>query len=450
MGNRGLAVARHPAKQTRAMMMKRVTTAVRSLANREAAKKTNKLSYKMREALLEQAPLLVNGIWMKSGDIVKPWFQLVKPETRVRHQKDKEFQAWCRAHKVHTKTRDFLVDAHLHGDGLAELEYDDSGMSDADVSESSVLQDVHRIDPVGVDLELRKDGRYDLVQRVFVDTIRLGPDRYSTFENRTLAGHVHGLSSVEVAYHVGLSCVKGDQTIGEVLYHSGIPREHWQIAKPEQGEIENLQEQILDPTFERAMVTDADTESKTLNPSGVDPTPYHAWIKLGIAASIGVPVMMLEGAQAGAVVGSETNISQYQSNLSLDQRLILEPEIERWVNGIFGLTSDDYDIMWNPFPMLPSIDASLRLTKANAFNLYKNGGLTIEAAARLAGIDIDPKKDIADLVTPVNGQLPPDAAVDGDMPMDDDDEESPEQEEEAPVNMGRGKAPGRNGGAKRA
>lgn len=431
---KGVAV-QEPQLSTRRMLMKRATTAVRQLAAREAAKKQNRLSSRVREALLTQAPLLVNGIWKQSGDVVRPWFKLVNPETNVRHSKDKEFQAWCRAHKLQMKTRDFLVDAHLHGDGYAEYEFDDSGQSDADVGDEATQLDVHRIDPVGVDLELRNDGRYDLVQRIFADTIRLSPDRFGTFENRTLAGHVHGLSTVEVAFHIGKSNVQGDQTIGEILFHSGIPREHWTINKPGPGEIEDLQEQILDPTFERAMVTDAETQSKVLNPAGIPPKDYLEWIKISYAAAIGMPVMMLEGAQAGAVVGSETNIQDYQSTLSMIEHLVLEPEMERIVDGVLGLSSDEYDIMWNPFPILPSLDASIRLTKANAFNLLKNAGLTIEAAAREAGIQIDPKKDIADLLEPEDGQLRPDAAVDGDV--DEDDEDTPEPEEEAPASTGR-------------
>jgi hypothetical protein len=408
----------------------RATTVVRQANHRIAAQKMNRTSAAVREALLRQTPLLVRGVWKVTGDAVKPWFHLVDPLTRQPLPEDEVFQAWARQHRLQEKMRDALVDGHLHGDGYAELEWADTAPSISDVAPSAPLSDVHMVDPHGVDLELREDGRYDLVQTVHTATVRLHPDRYHVFPNRTLRGFVHGLSSVEVAYHVALSAVKGDQTIGEVLYHSGIPREHWTIEKGEQDDIDNLTRMINDPLFQRALVTDEKTKANVLNPSGVDPSNYHAWIKLSVAAVLGIPVMMLEGAQAGDVTGSETNIDQYHQDLELVRELNLRPGLERIIGGVTGLQTVDYEIQWNPFPIGAATQAVIARDRATAFSLLRANGLTVEAAAREAGLTLDPEADLEDATAPQAGRLPARAAVD----------DEPEQEAAAPVQRERNAA----------
>lgn len=423
------------------LSFQRATTNVRNVLRRMNAEKANRTSVRVREAILRQTPLLVRGIFKVTGDTVQPWFRIVDPQTRKTLPDDAAFQAFARTHQLQQKCRDALVDGHLHGNGYMELEWGDDGASIEEVREATSLVDAHSIDPSTVDLELREDGRYDLVQRVFTDTVRLHPDRYHDFPNLTLRGYVHGLASVEVIYHVAMSNIKGDQSLGEVLYHSGIPREHWTWEGAEQGDIDELTAIVMDPRFERAVVTDADVESKVNNPSGVEPTPYHAWVKLSIAAVLGIPVMMLEGAQAGAVVGSETNLHQYQQDLALVRTLNLHPGLERVINGVTGLTSLDYEIQWNPFPLPDAVRAVIARDRASAFMqlLAARGGgkrLTLLAAAREAGITLDPEKDLEDAFTAAlpNGLLPP--------VTDEESEEGAPMPEEA--------APGTNGGRRRA
>lgn len=401
--------APRPRRRAR-LFFQRFTEAARSVFLHEEPR-ANRLDADILEALFSQEPWLNRGITKHAGDVVKHGFRLTKPsEANTDHAEDKDFQAWARSIRLAPKWNDGLVSAHVYGDGLLEYEYDDGGSGDAPVLEGAELVDVHVVDPAYVRFRRFKDDdgtrRHYLVQEVKGgEVVKLHPDRYEHLRLKKLPGRKHGLSSVEVAFHAAMSKVKADQGLGEILYRNGVPFRQAAIKDASDQDIADLTKILLDRKMRDWVVWDDSLVVTQHNPSAPNPQPYYDALGESIAAAIGVGVMMLKGAQAGAVTGSETNLVDYHSDLLQVKVNVLEPGLERVVAGRLGLTADEYDVAWAPFPVSDEAEAVALRERATAFTLLKGAGVDPTEAARVAGLEL---KATAFLPAPAApGLLPP-------------------------------------------
>lgn len=382
------------AKPNRRLMLARLTSIVRN-AGAGIVQRPSVVRPEVLEQLYRQEPLLTRGIQKHSGDVVKHWFRLVKPGTTEEHQANKAFQAWARQKQLKAKTRNALISSHVYGDGFFEYEWSDKGLStvEAPPPPGNRLLDVHLIDAATVRLEkhVRRQGKdrvleFELVQMV-EDMVRLHPTRYDHVRLKTLPGFVHGIASVEAAYHAALSKIKGDQAVGEILFYAGQPYRRFGVNSEDQDDIATVTKMVQSPEFQRGIVWDNSLTVEQFNPEGIDPGPYHAIMKSSIAAAIGIPVMLLEGAQAGAVEGSETNLDDYQGDLRGVQELIT-PVMERIASGVTGLPTDAFEVYWEPFPTSPQKEAMVLREKFTAFSMATTSGVTKQAAAKLLKLDL--------------------------------------------------------------
>lgn len=335
------------------------------------------------------------GILKHSGDVVKQGFRILDADG-LEHPLNPEFQEWMRQRKFIPKLRDAIISAHITGDGLLEREWiDTDGGSVASTSpppEGAALNDIHVIDAAYCRFTPFTDESgavgFMLVQRVpSGDVVKLHPKRYHHIKLKSMPGLVHGLSSIEAGYHAALSKVKGDQGIGEILFHSGTPKLHGGIDNASPDEIEAVFEMMNDPDFTRGFVWDSRLKVSQLNPQGIDVQPFYQMLKVSIAAAIGLPVMLLEGAQAGAVTGSETNLDDYHSDLKQIHANILNPVIEDVFRSWSG--DESFSIAWNDFPQSRREEAEGIEKRVTAWTLLMGQGVKPAAAARICGLDLD-------------------------------------------------------------
>lgn len=368
--------------------LKRLTEAARRPGAR--AQRVNRLSYEVRESIYRQEPWLLRGVNKQTGDLVKHGFTVILPDAEDSHPDDPLFQAWLRRTRALQIVRQALIAAHVHGDGLVEIEWDDEATDGSQpVPDGAMPVAVYVIDPVSCTFEKNKEtDEQFLVQDNFGRPVVLHPDRYHHFFFNRLPGHVHGIATVEVVYHAALSKVKGDQGSGEVVYNAGQPKVHSQTKDPTPGEIEEKTEMINDGDFVRGYATDDRTTITQLNPLALDPkTYYDAW-KSSEAAGIGIPVMMLEGAQAGAVTGSETNLVDYHSDQHQVKVNVLDDFFKRMASAVLLADETEFDLKWSEPPMSKQAMAVAARDAATAFGLFRTNGFTPEAAARLSGLEV--------------------------------------------------------------
>lgn len=384
--------------------LRRATEAIRR-AGQQAAR-VNRLDWRTREAIYRQEPFFLRCVDKQTGDLVKHGFKVVKVGDEDKHQDDDLVQAWFEDTDAWGRIRESLIGSHLHGDGPVEIEWDDGGDPRSPVADDALPVAVHVIDPVGVKFIKERDGDRDLVFLVQQNLnggqpVVLHPDRWHHLFFHRLPGMLHAIASVEVAYHALLAKVKGDQGTGELVYNAGQPKVHAAIKDPRPDEIDETIEMVNNPDFVRGYVTDDRTAFDQLNPVVFNPTPFYAEWKGSAAAAVGLPIALAEGVQAGEVTGSETNLTDYHSDLRLAEVLVLEPLVKRVIKGLLGDTK--FRVKWNDPPTLPSAEATQRRDKANALNQFLAAGLTKEAAAREAGLKLSED----DFEEEPEGVLPP-------------------------------------------
>lgn len=355
------------------------------------------------EHVYRECPPLKRGIDKSSGDAVKLGFTITTPEGEE-HPLNAEVQEWCRRVDLKSKLRQALIDAHIYGDGLLELDYDDEGAATDPVPGNATLVDVHVIDPIDIEIRIMGGERFLTQRRTSGGPeVTFHPDRWHHVRVSKSSGHAHGIPTTHTAWHASKAWIKGLQGMGEILYHSGIPVRHY-LTDPEasDAELDDLAALLSNDRFKRGFVWRQPLEVQQHNPQVLDPEPYYAELLNSIAGAVGIPAMMLVGAQAGAVTGSETNLDDYHSDLQQLQENILTPIIERVVFSLHGLLPEAYDVEWHPFPRNDLDEAQSIRERVAAFGLLVNAGVTAEAAARETGLGIteDEVRSMADAMAP--------------------------------------------------
>lgn len=393
------------------LQLKRATEAARRAGLRAA--RNHRIDWRVLEAISTQEPFFLRCVEKQTGDMVKHGFKVVKVGDEDKHDSDDLVQAWLRNEFILSRIRQALINAHVYKEGLVEIEWDDGGAPETAVPDDALPVTVHVIDTVGIRFEKGKGEDADkefLVQDLGGQRpVVLHPSRYHRFHFHFVGRPV---SSAEIAYHALMAQVKGVQGGGEVVYNAGQPKAHAQVKDPKPNELDETTEMINSDDFVRGYATDDRTIITQLNPATFDPSPFHAEWHLCAAAAVGVPVMMGEGAQAGAVTGSETNVADYHSDLRLVETTILEPFFTILVRHFVG--SAEFDISWIDPPTMPTVEATQRREKAAALNQFIAAGLTKEAAAREAGLKLseeDFEEEPEGIMPPVmpgpGGQPPP-------------------------------------------
>lgn len=377
----------------RRLAMIRATQSTRSAAVGGEGRSANRLSPHKLEEVYRQEPLLRRAIHKWSGAIVREWFKVVDPKTGQEHQVNQLVQAWARHIKLKRKLRDVLVASRTYGDILVEFEWDDDASSDQPVLANSFLVDVHTIDPVTATLrevvDENGDVRVKLVQQTGASKITLHPDRVRHEVIDRLEGRLRGLSAIEVAFHNAISKIQGDQASGEILFHAGVPHKHIKIIEATDDEIEFYTNMLKDPKFSRGLATDENISITQLNPVVLDPEPFYDHFRDSIAAAVGLPSMMVEGAQAGQVSGSETNLEDFRGDITDIRENILDGLIEDIIWGLTGLDFSEFEIKWNPFPRNKESEAKTWRELANAVAVLINScRLKPEAAFELVGVTV--------------------------------------------------------------
>ena len=422
-----------PIEQAPKADVSRISLARMSAAQQRGVNASNRpavLSHRTLEAIYRQEPLCQRGIKKHTGDLVKLGFTVILPGDEEPHEEDDLVQAWFRDGFVWTSIRDALISAHVHGDGYVEIEWDDGGAGNEPVQDGAIPVAIHVIDPLGIRFIEDEDDDGEELLYLVQDLskgrqVTLHPDRYHHFKFTQLPGYVHGVSTIEAAYHACIAKVKGDQALGEILYSNGTPKDVAIVKDAKPGELEDVAAMLTDPGFVRGYVWDDRLTMTRLPPGALNPRSFYEQFETSIAAAIGIPVMHPKGAQAGAVEGSETNITDYHSDLRQGQVTVLEPLVARLVGPLIGELPAGFDVSWHDPPVSPDKMAVRVRDQATAFTLLKDAGITKEAAARLVGLEVDEEdfEDEPDVLPPVTpGNVPPGAQPNGQAAAEEEDD----------------------------
>lgn len=361
------------------------------------------------EQVYRQEPVLRRAILKHAGDLVRQGFRLVTPDADPEaHPENDAFQAWARRIHLHDKLRDLVVSAHVYGDGFAELAYPSTDNPATPVTESERLDNVFVADPTRAHLAPKDGDVWYVEERDFgVSDQPFHPDRYDQLVINSLPGYLHGLPTTEAAWHAAHSKVMGDQAIGEVLFHCGVPFRHARIDGADEDEVDEFTAFLNQDEVIRGYASDETHEITQLNPETVDPGPFYEALVESIAAAVGIPKAIARGAQAGSVAGAEENTRQYHEDLQAGQQTILTPFVERLAQARLGLDAGSVRVEWHGFEIDEQKLAETQERLARAFNQLVIAGIQPEAAAETLGLDLD-----ADAFTesPL-GSLPPGGGV---------------------------------------
>ncbi|MHA2068383.1 MAG: anti-CBASS protein Acb1 family protein [Candidatus Thorarchaeota archaeon] len=129
-------------------------------------------------------------------------------------------------------------------------------------------------------------------------------------------------------------------------------------------------------------------EFKLHSPKNVlDPEPYYRNTISTLSAGLLVPKVLLEGAGAGTISGSTTNLDSFFSDVTAEQNMIITPFIRDFFQKMFdlgvmkryGWTKNfipDYRIVWNPPYELSGEElARQELMEARALAVLKDAGI---------------------------------------------------------------------------
>lgn len=371
--------------------LRRLTSRQRSALQANA--KPGRRSSKALEAMFRSQPYLIRGVTKQVGDCLKHGFRVTMPGTEDDHPVNQLVQAWWRDQFIDQRFVDGGVSGHVHGDGILEIEWSDDGEANTAPPDSAEPIDVHVVDATTVTLKLLKaeDDRMHVfaVQKVpgRRDVI-LHPDRFIQIRHLRMPGFLHGYSTVEAAFDAAMAKVKGTKGAGEFLFHSGQPKIYASLKNGQDDEIEEVLAMINDDDFILGYAWDDRLTIEQLNPVAYDPKPFQEALVEEMAAALGMPVALLTGVQAGSVTGSETNLTDYHSDLVQAQHHVYEPGVTRLVSGLTGLDPGDFDIVWHPFPSLPQMEAVASRDQSTAFANYVLNGVNPVKAGQLVGIDL--------------------------------------------------------------
>lgn len=413
------------------LLLQRLTRATRT-AGLGSEQRANRLNPEKLEAIFRQEPLLQRAVYMHAGDLVKMGFDLVDKKGDPLPGGD-VVAAWFRDAFWTARTQEAIVGAHVHGDGLVEIEWDDTRDATQAPPASSLPVALHVIDPATCDFEpfTDKDGRTRdmLVQRAGGDVVRLHPDRYHHLVLKKLPGYKHGLSSVEAAAHAAIAKIKGDQGSGEAVYYAGVGKQLFTLANASDPELEAVAAMVANPDFIRAFIWNDRLKAQELNPTVLDPAPFYAAWKGSICAAVPVPEALVTGVNAGGVTGSETNLTHYHGDLLQVDKTVLEPFVVRLVVGLTGYEPGEFDVKWREWPVSKQQEAATLRELSTALLNLDTFGLTKEAAARLAGLQVtkedfkpEPPPGFLPPVSPMlqPGEAPPDGNAEDAAPAQDE------------------------------
>lgn len=367
------------------------------------------------EQAYRQEPFLRRAILKHSQKLIAQWFQLETPEGE-KHPEDEAFQDWARRAELREKLKDIVISSHVYGDGFLELAWSDGGSREP-VTESAILQNVFVVDPTQVHLFTSDEGGRDDVflveeKNAGRSDLTLHPDRYEQLVLHDLPGYLHGLATVEAAWHAAHSKVMADQAVGEILFHCGVPFRHAKIAGGDDDETDKFTEFLNRDEVIRGFASDETIDISQLNPETVDPGAYYDALVESVAAAVGVPKVMVRGAQAGSVTGSELNRDQFHDDLSDLQESVLTPIVRSLAESRLGLDRDGFRVAWHAFGTDPADDADIKQTKARAFQHLVSSGVPPRLAADI--VDLPVPEDAEAFQAPEwmrEGTIPPGGGV---------------------------------------
>lgn len=188
-------------------------------------------------------------------------------------------------------------------------------------------------------------------------------------------------------------------------------------------------------------------EFKLHSPKNVlDPEPYYRNTISTLSAGLLVPKVLLEGAGAGTISGSTTNLDSFFSDVTAEQNMIISPFIRDFFQKMFdlgvmrkyGWTKNyvpDYIIDWNPPYELSGEElARQELMEARALAALKDAGIysrnqcLIELGQPKSK---DPDDDIAKSRWEIAAEAKAaEAPPEGENPDEPDDDEPPKKPEE--------------------
>lgn len=360
----------------------------------------NRISFRDRFQIYVQNPFYRNGVLLSTNDTVREWVKVVDPDGEPLEAENREWEMWSREISLKRKTRDALTQAHVFDNGIAELVFDDDGPPNAEAPAGAELVDVNILPRKTTNLTLRQaeDGsyRFGAKHRPFgAQQIEFHPDRIHAFEVQPNPEDVGGLSTAEAAYHDALSYIQAAQSHGEIVRHHGPGFKFARVTDNDDETIKTLKNVFAGKGADgkgngqemlRGIATGDNVEMENFDASSLDVAPFVEAMRMGIASALGLPVAYLEGVQAGAVSGAQTNRAFIQDQVQANREFNVDPFIVRVMDLKFP--DMDVDHEWNPFPSLPMEEAAMFRDRSGGVEALVRAGVPLSLALRESGIEV--------------------------------------------------------------
>lgn len=245
---------------------------------------------------------------------------------------------------------------------LLVLGFSDEGDLDKEVENPKSLDYLSILTPADVQkLILDEDEKSETYGELIAAKIKLGKgsakiihaSRFIFLPVNTYGNSINAIGLVRPAYAYLTVLDNVIWSTGQSFYRyaAGFPHIKKKGGKP--GELNKIKEQWKDVNSLTGWASDENTDILFPGAKGsaLDPGAYFSVALKAVAMSFDIPVQIVEGAAAGAITGSETNLKDYYSDISSKQELEWTPIIEQLIKILQEtgqIAEGDFNVVWNP------------------------------------------------------------------------------------------------------
>lgn len=316
-----------------------------------------------------------NGITRKlvnkvASDTFDNWFEIESENQQLIEDVHSLFSSKSAWHfddgKRHLGMKKNLKESYkvgmVEGYALLALGFSDEKELKEELESAKSLDYVSILTPADVKkLNLDEDENSETYGEIISAEIRIGKgsaktihaSRFIHLPVNTYGNSYQGIGYVKPAYNYLTVLDNVIWSTGQAFYRyaSGFPHIKKKGGKPDQ--LNKIKKQWKEVNSLTGWASDENTEITFAGAKAValDPEKYWTVALKAVAMSFDIPMQIVEGAAAGAVTGSETNLMDYYSDISSKQEIDWTPIIEQLIviaQSTGQVAKGEFNIKWNP------------------------------------------------------------------------------------------------------
>jgi hypothetical protein len=349
-----------------------------------------KLTPELRRRMALTAPFYIKGLKKKSRDTFRTGWRYERFDDSKEPSKIelKILMDFVEKTELLAKLPLIEQDAHIYGDGLLLMSFDDE---DKD-SKGNFLKSPrpYGLEPshlVRLDVERINDKKFinkkfqDLGVKHFIYKEEDGsekpihPSRILHIKGTDFAFSDLGISDIDILRHVIAAMADIDIATGKILkwFSHGILE--WKKDGANPTKIKEMLKYLN--THPDAFASDETYELKIHTPEAIDPKEFYNHVIMSIAAILVMPTHMLKGVEVGRVTGAEEGFKDYYRDIADVQSLKYKPILKKLFKILFESKNRqfNYDIVFNPIYINETTESELLSKRMATAVLGKNASI---------------------------------------------------------------------------